>query len=171
MGYNRRKVDAKEREEKGRARALPELLTEDLLEELLNSADPVDFASKHELSERHLSDYLQQLLDEKALRRPEVIRNAQIGETYGYYIFTGQRHPKRDFVIRIALAMECTLTETNRMLQAAGLSRLYSKSRRDVIIIFGIEHGQSLQQIDEQLYRFGEATLQSDAGSANKDAR
>ena len=104
-----------------------------------------------------------QLLDEKGLRRPDVIRRAQIGETYGYYIFTGQRHPKRDFVIRLALAMGCTLVETNRMLQAAGLNGLYCKNRRDVIIIYGIDHGFSLQRIDEQLYRLGETTLQDES--------
>lgn len=148
---------------------MQELLTEDLLEELLRSADPVKFAAKYKITDRTLPEYLQELLEEKGLRRPDVIRAAQIGETYGYYIFTGQRNPSRDFVIRIALAMDCTLLETNRLLQAAGLGRLYCKNRRDVIIIFGIDHGHTLQQVDEQLYRFGEATLQESAETAGLD--
>ena len=147
---------------------MQEILTDDLLEELLRSPDPVKFAAKYKITDRSLPEYLQELLEEKGLRRPDVIREAQIGETYGYYIFTGQRNPKRDFVIRLALAMDCTLLETNRLLQVAGLNRLYCKNRRDVIIIFGIDHGYSLQQVDEQLYRFGEDTLQesSEASSA-----
>ena len=150
---------------------MEEILTNDLLEELLSAADPVKFAAKYKITERTLPEYLQQLLDEKGLRRPDVIRAAQIGETYGYYIFTGQRRPKRDFVIRIALAMDCTLLEANRMLQSAGLSRLYCKNRRDVIIIFGIDHGYSLQQVDDQLYRFGEETLQESAEMAANASR
>lgn len=147
---------------------MQELLTDDLLERLLRSSDPIQFADKYHITERTLPEYLQQLLEAKGLRRPDVIREAQIGETYGYYIFTGQRHPTRDFVIRIALAMRCSLLETNRLLQAAGLNELYCKNRRDVIIIYGIDHGFSLQRIDEQLYRFDEKTLQdapSDEGA------
>ena len=142
---------------------MQEPLTSDLLERLLQSSDPVQFAEEYGITERNLPDYLAQLLNEKGLRRPDVVREAQIGETYGYYIFTGQRRPTRNFVIRLALAMHCTLVETNRLLQAAGLNALYCKNRRDVIIIFGIDHGFSLQRIDEQLYRFGEKTLQDEA--------
>ena len=55
-------------------------MTEDLLNELLDSPDPVAFASKHKLACRSLPDYLQRLLDERGLRRPEVVRQAGIGE-------------------------------------------------------------------------------------------
>lgn len=142
---------------------MQEILTDDLLKQLLSSSDPIQFADENNIGERSLSAYLQQLLEEKGLRRAAVVKDAQIGETYGYYIFTGQRHPKRDFVIRIAIAMGCTLKETNRLLQAAGLNELYCKNRRDVIIIFGIDHGFTLQHIEEQLYQFGEDTLQEEA--------
>ena len=147
---------------------MPELLTDDLLKELMSADDPIEFADKYGVTERRLPEYLQQLLDEKGLNRPDVIRAAQIGETYGYYIFTGKRNPKRDYVICIALAMHCSLMETNRMLQAAGLSALYCKDRRDVIIIFGINHGYSLQKVNEQLYEFREKTLQENTAQASE---
>ena len=150
---------------------MQELLTEDLLDELLKAANPIDFADAYGIAERTLPEYLSQLLEEKGLNRPDVIRDAQIGETYGYYIFTGQRHPKRDFVIRIALAMRCSLLETNRLLKAEGLSALYCKNRRDVIVIFGIDHGYSLHEIDGQLYRFGERTLQDSADRVGRSPR
>lgn len=53
-------------------------MTEDPLNELLDSPDPAAFASKHKLVCRSLPDYLQQLLDERGLRRPEVVRQAGI---------------------------------------------------------------------------------------------
>lgn len=62
-------------------------MTEDLLNELLDSPDPAAFASKHKLACRSLPDYLQQLLDERGLRRPEVVRQAGINPTFGYQIF------------------------------------------------------------------------------------
>ena len=55
-------------------------MTEDLLNELLDSPDPAAFASKHKLACRNLPEYLRQLLDERGLRRPEVVRRAGIGE-------------------------------------------------------------------------------------------
>lgn len=64
-------------------------MTEDLLNELLDSPDPAAFASKHKLACRGLPDYLQQLLDERGLRRPEVVRQAGINPTFGYQIFVG----------------------------------------------------------------------------------
>lgn len=39
------------------------------------------------------------------------------------------------------------------------MSSLYSKDRRDAIIIFCIDRGCSLQKVNEELYRFGEETV------------
>lgn len=138
---------------------MKEPLTEELLQELLDSADPAKFAEKNRLGERNLSDYLQQLLDEKGLIRSEVVRRAGLNETFGYQIFMGQRNASRDKMLQIAFAMGLTLKETDRLLQASGSNELYCKSRRDAIIIFCLDKGYSLQKTDEELYRFGEDTI------------
>lgn len=134
-------------------------MTEDLLNELLDSPDPAAFASKHKLACRSLPDYLQQLLDERGLRRPEVVRQAGINPTFGYQIFVGQRNPSRNKLLQLAFAMKLSLRETNRLLQAGGCNELYCKNRRDAIIIFCIDRGCSLQKVNEELYRFGEKTV------------
>lgn len=134
-------------------------MTEDLLNELLDSPDPAVFASKHKLACRSLPDYLQQLLDERGLRRPEVVRQAGINPTFGYQIFVGQRNPSRNKLLQLAFAMKLSLRETNRLLQAGGCNELYCKNRRDAIIIFCIDRGCSLQKVNEELYRFGEKTV------------
>jgi len=82
-----------------------------------------------------------------------------LNATYGYDIFTGKKHPSRDKVLPLAFSMHCTLQETNRMLQAAGVNELYVKDRRDAIIIFSLEHGYTLMKTNEELYRFGEKTI------------
>lgn len=134
-------------------------MTEDLLNELLDSPDPAVFASKHKLACRSLPDYLQQLLDERGLRRPEVVRQAGINPTFGYQIFVGQRNPSRNKLLQLAFAMKLSLRETNRLLQAGSCNELYCKNRRDAIIIFCIDRGCSLQKVNEELYRFGEKTV------------
>lgn len=144
---------------KRRKRRVKEPLTEELLEQLLSAPSPAQFASEHKITTRTLPDYLQQLLDEKGLTRAQVIRDAGLNETYGYQIFMGQRNATRNKMLQIIFAMKCSLREANRILQASGANELYCKNRRDAIIIFCLEHAHTLIQTDQELYRFGEATI------------
>ena len=140
---------------------MAEPLTETLLDELLEAPSLDGFMGEHqdELSHRSLSEYLNQLLVEKRLERAQVVRMANLNETFGYQIFKGTRSPSRNKVLQIAFAMALTLREANRALEAAGVSSLYSKGRRDAIIIFCLDRGCSLQKVNEELYRFGEETI------------
>lgn len=138
---------------------MAEKLTEELLSELLEAPTLEGFLAANDLGALSLSDYLCSLLEAKHLKRSRVVRMADLNETFGYQIFTGKRNPSRNKVLQIAFAMALTLRETNRALEAAGVSSLYSKDRRDAIIIFCLERGCSLQKVNEELYRFGEETL------------
>ncbi len=138
---------------------MDEKITEELLAELLSAPSIEAFLDENDADEVSLSAYLQKLLDEKDLKRAEVIRMANLNATFGYQIFTGARGAGRDTILQLAFAMQLTLRETNRLLQAAGVNGLYCKSRRDGIIIFCIEHSHSLQRTNEELYRFGESTI------------
>lgn len=84
---------------------------------------------------------------------------ADLNETFGYQIFTGQRHPSRNKVLQIAFAMALSVREANRALTAAGAARLDPKCRRDAIILFCIDRARSLQKVNEELYRLGEDTI------------
>ena len=138
---------------------MKEPLTEELLQDLLSSPRPKAFVDKNRISHRSLSEYLQQLLEEKNLERSKVVREAGINETFGYQIFKGTRKASRNKILQLAFAMHLSLRETDRLLQAAGLNELYCKTRRDAIIIFCVQKGYSLQKTDEELYRFKEETI------------
>ncbi len=138
---------------------MTERLTEEVLTELLEAPSIDSFIDKHEFPSCSLSEYLQQMLEKKHLERARVVRMADLNETFGYQIFTGARNPSRNKVLQIAFAMALTLRETNRALSAAGASTLTCKNRRDAIIIFCIDHGCSLQKVNEELYRLGEETI------------
>ena len=125
---------------------MEEPLTEDMLAELLDAPDPRAFIKRREVGERSLAEYLNALLAEKGLKRAAVVREAGINETFGYQIFTGARRASRDNLLKIAFAM-------------GGANELYCKNRRDAIVIFAISHGYTLQKTEEELYRFGEATI------------
>lgn len=138
---------------------MAEKLTEELLSELLDAPTIDGFVAKNALGHRKLGEYLEELLEQKGLKRSQVVHMANLNETFGYQIFTGQRNPSRNKVLQIAFAMALGLRETNRALEAAGVSSLYSKDRRDAIIIFCLDRGCSLQKVNEELYRFDEETL------------
>ncbi len=140
-------------------RRVNEPLTEELLQELLCAPDPQTFTKKHRAKRRDVSSYLQQLLDERGLRRIDVIHEAGLNETFGYQIFTGQRNASRDKILQLVFAMQLSLTEANRLMQTAGVNELYCKNRRDAIIIFCLTNRYSLQRTDEELYRFNESTI------------
>lgn len=138
---------------------MEEPLTEELLAALLSAPDPKTYVDKNKITQRTLPEYLQTLLATHNLKRSDVIREAQLNETYGYQIFMGQRKPSRDKVLALAFAMGCSLTEAGRLAQAAGVNPLYAKNRRDAILIFCLDNKYNLLRANEELYRFGEETL------------
>lgn len=138
---------------------MTERLTEEVLRELVEAPTLDDFVHEHEFPAPTLSEYLCHLLERKHLERARVVRMADLNETFGYQIFTGQRNPSRNKVLQIVLAMALTLREANRALRAAGTGALDPKCRRDAIIIYCIDHGCSLQKTNEELYRLGEETV------------
>lgn len=135
-----------------------EPLTSDLLEGIVESGS-VSEVAKLDGQAIDLPTYLEELLKKHHVKRIDVIHAAGINETFGYQIFKGQRNASRDKVIQIALGIGCTLDETQHLLIYADAGALYAKNRRDAIIIYGITHGRSRQEVDEDLYRFGERTL------------
>lgn len=142
-----------------RKKRMEEPLTEELLDELLSSPDPKTFITNNKVGTRSLSEYLGQLLEEKGLKRSDVVKEAGLNDTFGYQIFTGKRKASRNKILQLVFAMHLNLREADRLLQAAGVNELYCKDRRDAIIIFAITKGHSLQKVDEELYRFGEDTI------------
>lgn len=141
---------------------MDEPLTEELLNELLGSQNVDDYLQDHPASERQLGDYLCELAQAHGMERKDAVHAAGLDDTYGYQLFTGRRlHPSRDKVLALALAMHLSVRETDRLLQAAGVSRLYCKNRRDAVVIFHLDRGATLAQANEALYRLGEEVIGS----------
>lgn len=106
-----------------------------------------------------ISDYLNQLVEEKALKKSDVIKKAELNEIYGYQIFSGKRIPSRDKLISLSFGMSLSLEETQALLKYAGYAPLYPKQKRDSLMIWGISHQFTIYQINELLYTEQENTL------------
>ncbi|MBR2834210.1 MAG: helix-turn-helix transcriptional regulator [Coriobacteriales bacterium] len=141
-------------------------MTEELLEQLMASATPEAYLNRAradgDLVARDLSGYLHELLNKKELTRADVIRASGLNTTFVYQIFEGSRGVSRGTALLLAFGLGCTVKETQRLLTHAGFSQLYSRNRRDAIILFCLEHGYTRVQCDDELYRLGEVPLLDD---------
>jgi cyanate lyase len=141
---------------------MPEPLTEELLAQLLSLDKPVEldsFLQTQTSVELDLAQYLAQMLATQGLTKSAVVNSSGLNHTFAYQIFAGTRKPSRDKVLQLACALRLNLAQTQHLLKCAGANELYSKSRRDAIIIFCLTHDYNIFQTDEELYRFGEPTI------------
>ena len=106
-----------------------------------------------------IGDYLEYMLDAKGLEKAQVIKNSDIQRNYGYQIFSGIKQPGRNKLIALALAMGLTLEETQRGLSIAKEGTLYSKDKRDSIIIYSINKKQTVLDTNNLLFELGEELL------------
>ena len=135
--------------------------TDDLLREL-KTAESIDGylqENDEQLLNESLPVLLERLLTEKQLSKSEVLRRAEINDIYGYQLFAGSRKPSRDKLIALCVGMGLNVDEIQTLLKTTGFAPLYAKNKRDSILLFGIERGASVCEINGTLYDRGENTL------------
>lgn len=135
--------------------------TDELLEALNNSTSIENFiqSEKEHLIDAPLHNYLNQLADEKNLKKSQVIHDAELNDIYGYQLFSGKRFPSRDKLLSLSFGMHLSLEETQQLLKYAGFSPLYAKNERDSILIWCINKKYSILQTNEVLYDHSFNTL------------
>jgi len=109
---------------------------------------------KKQIVRQPLSGYLCELLDEKELKRSDVVVRTGLDKAYVYQIFAGKKHPSRDKLITIAFGMKLSEEETQRMLRLSGLRELWPKDERDALFLFAIQRGMSLEDVHTELERY-----------------
>ena len=107
-----------------------------------------------------ISEHLNTLLKERNLKKADVIKKSGINNVYAYQIFSGIKHPSRDRLLQLALAMGLTTEQTQRLLKIGGSAALYPRIKRDSVIIYSLNNNISVFDCDEILYELGEKTLQ-----------
>lgn len=82
-----------------------------------------------------------------------------MSEVYLHQVFSGRRNPSRDRLICLCISLDATLEETQDLLKKAAFAQLYPKVRRDAVIIHGILHHSTPEQINDKLFAEDEKTL------------
>ena len=100
--------------------------TDELMDALNQCSSVKEYINNEQdyLIDSAVCDYLNQLLEEKSLKKSTVIKNSELNEIYGYQIFSGKRIPSRDKLISISLGMNLSLDETQALLKYAGFAPL-----------------------------------------------
>lgn len=106
-----------------------------------------------------VSEYLAQLLNERGLKRTDVINASGLNDIYAHQIFSGKRTPSRDKLLCLCFGMKLSTEETQELLKRCGYPTLYAKKRRDSVILYALFHKMPLMQCNEELYNIGEALL------------
>lgn len=121
--------------------------TEELLKILKSSSlDAYLTENEGEMAENPICDYLTAVLNEKDLKKSEVIKKSNIQTNYAYQIFSGVKIPSRDKLISLCFGMNLTLDETQTLLKYAGYAPLYPRNKRDSVIISELEKGETVMR-------------------------
>lgn len=119
--------------------------TEELLKILKNSSLDAYLAENGgEMAENPICDYLTAVLNEKGLKKSEIIKKSNVQTNYAYQIFSGLKIPSRDKLISLCFGMSLTLDETQTLLKYAGFAPLYPRNKRDSVIISELEKGETV---------------------------
>ena len=129
-------------------------------EELLNILKENDSFKKYleenreEMYTGNLPDLLSELVEKSGMKRIDAIVAADISEIYGYQIFSGMRRPERGKLLRLAIALRADLDDIQKLLRYAGYPPLYVRLPADCVIIYGIVHHMTLEQINDLLLEY-----------------
>lgn len=136
--------------------------TRELFDILKSDVDIADYlkSNRIEFMNIDLRDYLNGLLEEKGIEKSEVIRRSGLDRTYAYQIYSGLKKPSRDKLLALGFGMGMNLEEIQVMLQVARYPTLYPRDERDSVIIFGIHHRSSIQEVNELLYEMKMSIIQ-----------
>lgn len=120
--------------------------TSQLLRELFKAASMNHYLQSHkdDPEPAALCVYLHNLCREQGVLPAQIIRNANLENSYGYQIFKGTRNPSRDTVLRLAFGFRANLPQAQELLRRAGMNALYPRVRRDAVVIYCLFHKMDL---------------------------
>jgi len=131
---------------------MQEIDTKELEHQIAASSDIKEFKEiSNTIPQLTVSQYLDELLKKHGLEARDIIKAANLERTYGYKIFSGDKKPGRTKLLSIAVAMQLSHDEVQRLLYYAKEEKLYVKDPWDRIIWYGLEKKLKVSDINELL--------------------
>ncbi|HCT64735.1 MAG TPA: XRE family transcriptional regulator [Lachnospiraceae bacterium] len=135
--------------------------TKELTNALIKSEEIEAFlnSNKDEFLACNFLEQLLYFLHLKHKTKADVIKLANLNRTYGYEIFRGEKIPSRDKFIALSFGLELNFEETQTFLKRTENRELYSRDKRDSLIIYCISKEMNLIETNSFLYSMNEAVI------------
>lgn len=135
--------------------------TDGLQQELMDSPDLEQFLSQNQeqFVNKSVSELLNHLFEKKYISKAALAKQSGMSEIYLHQIFAGRRNPSRNRLLCLCYGLGASVEETQELLKLCGMAQLYPKLKRDAIIYYGLLHGLSLFEINDNLFDKNEETL------------
>lgn len=135
--------------------------TDEMMKKLLKANNIEEYIKENQeyFVNLTISQFLNEYLTAKGLKKSAVIKDAEISEIFGFQVFSGTRNPSRNTLLSLCIAMKMSLEDVQATLKIAQFAPLYPKLKRDSIIILGITNKKSVCVINNELYDNNEETL------------
>ena len=104
-------------------------------------------------------ELLLQMIEKKGIPKAVLAKQAGMSEVYLHQVFAGRRNPSRNRILCICFGLNAALDETQELLKRCNFAQLYSREKRDAIVIYGLLHGMSLFEVNDKLFDEDEETL------------
>lgn len=128
--------------------------TDALQQELMSTNNLDRFLTENDASFRDvpLQEAIQRIFDEKGMSKAQLAKQSGISEVYLHQLFSGRRFPSRSRLLCLCFGLGATVDEAQSLLQQARHAPLYSRDRRDAIIIFALSHHMTLFEVNDKLF-------------------
>jgi len=128
--------------------------TDALQQELMSTNNLDRFLTENDASFRDvpLQEAIQRIFDEKGMSKAQLAKQSGISEVYLHQLFSGRRFPSRSRLLCLCFGLGATVDEAQSLLQQARHAPLYSRDRRDAIIIFTLSHHMTLFEVNDKLF-------------------
>lgn len=135
--------------------------TDDLTQELMQASDLDRFLKSNEdqFDPASLTDALHRIFSEKNIPKARLARQSGMSEVFLHQIFSGRRRPSRTRLICLGIGLGCGPGELQALLKQGGYAPLYARYRSDAIVLYGLQKGLDLLQINELLLQQEESPL------------
>ena len=128
--------------------------TDTLQQELMSTNNLDRCLTENDASFRDvpLQEAIQRIFDEKGMSKAQLAKQSGISEVYLHQLFSGRRFPSRSRLLCLCFGLGATVDEAQSLLQQARHAPLYSRDRRDAIIIFALSHHMTLFEVNDKLF-------------------
>lgn len=135
--------------------------TEFLQSELKQASSLKAFITENEqnFKVKSVPEFLNDMLVKYDMEKSDVVRRSGLSGTYAYQIFDGKRSGGREKLIQLAFGFPLNLEETQRLLRFGGHNELYVKKKREAFLMYALEKGYDLNQVNELLFQNKEETF------------